>query len=429
MISLSRRRFLHAAVGAGVASGFVLPSLAAVADERPNVVMIVSDDQGWTDFGFMGHPTIKTPRIDRLAEESAVFPLGYTPTSLCRASLATLLTGLHPHQHRICCNDPPMGVDRARMHPFLRNSPTVPRLLGEAKYRSLQTGKFWEGDYRNGGFTHGQSTAADRHISTKLPQIGRQTMQPIYDFIDESRDQKFFVWYAPMMPHMPHNPPERLLKRYQTDGRDIAIARYFAMCEWFDETVGQLLDHLERRQLTRDTLVVFCADNGWIQPVQAENKQPSVGGEGGKRSPYDMGIRTPILLRLPGKTRAGRYEDLVQTPDLAPTILAACGQRPPREMHGLSLLDVAAGRGRLNRDALFGEIYVHTATELGRPDLDVTHRWVREGEWKLIDHLRDRKQELFHISRDPRERTDLAEKEADHVARLRERIAAWVRGR
>ena len=126
-------------------AAIVLDKCTAQAAERPpNVVMIVADDQGWTDFGFMGHPVIKTPHLDKLAAESAVFPNGYVPTSLCRASLATLLTGLYASQHKICCNDPPDGVDRAAMHPFIKNAPTVPRLLQQAGYRSLQTGKFWD---------------------------------------------------------------------------------------------------------------------------------------------------------------------------------------------------------------------------------------------------------------------------------------------
>src|SRR5712691_2258597 len=103
--------------------GFIatLTAVPAMSAERPqNVVMIVADDQGWTDFGFMGHPDVKTPRLDQLAAESAVFPNAYVPTSLCRASLATLLTGLYAHQHKICCNDPPEDVDRAAMHPFIK---------------------------------------------------------------------------------------------------------------------------------------------------------------------------------------------------------------------------------------------------------------------------------------------------------------------
>jgi arylsulfatase A-like enzyme len=432
--SLHRRQWLHAvgASGAGLLFAGALSAGRLSAGEqrrRPNVVMIVSDDQGWTDFGFMGHEVIRTPRIDALARDSAIFPHGYVPTSLCRASLATLLTGLYPHQHRICCNDPPTGVDRTEMHPFIRNSPTIPRLLGGAGYRSLQTGKFWEGNFANAGFTHGETTNTDRHIAVKRPQIGRATMQPIFDFIDQSGQTPFFVWYAPMMPHRPHNPPERFLKRYHVDGRDLHVARYYAMCEWFDETVGQLLDHLNQRKLADNTLVVFVIDNGWITPTAQQDQKSPFGSERGKRSPYEMGIRTPIMLRWPGRTRAGRYNDLTLTIDLAPTIMTACGVKAPGEMQGLNLLDVAAGKGRLNRNAVFGEIYVHTASMLGRPDLDVTHRWVREGDWKLIQPTRDKRPELFNLASDPHERTNLAEKQPERVRRLQDLIARWVMNR
>src|SRR5262249_60756687 len=99
---------------------------------------------------------------------------------------------------------------------------------------------------------------------------------------------------------------------------------------------------------------------------------------------------------------AGRYNDLTLTIDLAPTILTAAGVQVPRPMQGLNLLDVAAGKGRLNRNAVFGEIYVHTATMIGRPDLDVTHRWMREGDWKLIVQLREKGPELYNLAKDPR---------------------------
>lgn len=237
-------------------------SRGAFAAERPNVVMIVADDMGWTDFGFMGHKVVETPHLDKLAAESAVFPNGYVPTSLCRASLATLLTGLFAHQHKICCNDPPEGIDRAEMHPFIKSAPTVPRLLGAACYRSLQTGKFWEGHYANAGFTQGMTTKG-RHGDDGLV-IGRQTMQPIYDFIAADKTKPFFLWYAPMMPHQPHNPPERILQKYRAAGRDARVAAYWAMCEWFDETVGDLLGYLDRSGLRDNTLVVFVVDNGWV---------------------------------------------------------------------------------------------------------------------------------------------------------------------
>ena len=101
--------------------GLSLSLLAACQEPaRPNVVLIISDDQGWGDFGFMGSAEIRTPHLNALAAESLVFPRGYVPTALCRASLATLVTGLYPHQHKITGNDPPPGTDRARMLAHIR---------------------------------------------------------------------------------------------------------------------------------------------------------------------------------------------------------------------------------------------------------------------------------------------------------------------
>jgi arylsulfatase A-like enzyme len=400
-----------------LSSALLLGRATHAADHPPNVVMIISDDQGWTDFGFMGHEVIKTPNLDRLAAESAVFGNGYVPTSLCRASLATLLTGLYASQHKICCNDPPDGVDRAAMHPFIQHAPTVPRLLGQAGYASFQTGKYWEGHYANAGFTSGMTTKG-RHGDDGLV-IGRQTMQPIYDFIDAHRQQPFLVWYAPMMPHEPHNPPQRLLEKYQMANRPEPLARYFAMCEWFDETCGELLDWLDKNDLRKNTLVVFVVDNGWIQDVG-----PPKQGQGGfapksKRTPYDGGVRTPVLLRWPGHTVAGRYDDLVSTIDVAPTILSACGIAPSDAMPGVSLLDVAAGNGHLPRTFVCGEIYVHTCIDLDNTILNLTHRWVRHGDLKLIVPVDARQpRELYNLRRDSAETTNLIEEYRDEASRL-----------
>jgi arylsulfatase A-like enzyme len=401
---------------------------AAVAGERPNVVLIVADDQGWMDFGFMGSKVVKTPHLDKLAADSAVFPNGYVPTSLCRASLATILTGLYGHQHGICCNDPPDGVDRSAMHPFIRKAPALPRLLKPAGYRSLQTGKFWEGHFANAGFTDGMTTRG-RHGDAGLV-IGRKTMKPIYDFIEADRDKPFFLWYAPMMPHEPHDPPERLLKKYAVEGRNPRLAKYYAMCEWFDETCGELLAYLDRKGLRDNTLVLFVVDNGWIQETGPARTTRGWFAPKSKLSPYDGGLRTPVLIRWPGHTRAGRYPDLVSTIDLAPTILTACGLEPTKEMPGLSLLDVAAGKGRLPRTAVFGEIYLHTAVDIDRPALNLTHRWVRSGDWKLI-LTEDRKTppELYDLAHDPTEEKNLASAHPEEVRRLTRLLDEWWKGR
>jgi arylsulfatase A-like enzyme len=398
------------------------PALAA--ESPPNVVMIVADDQGWTDFGFMEHKVVRTPRLDRLAAQSALFPNAYVPTSLCRASLATLLTGLYAHQHKICCNDPPDGVDRAAMHAFIKQAPAIPRLLGEAGYRSFQTGKFWEGHFSNAGFTDGMTTQG-RHGEEGLV-IGRQTMRPIYDFIAAAPEKPFFLWYAPMLPHEPHNPPERLLEKYTAEGRNLKLAKYYAMCEWFDETCGDLLDYLDAHKLREKTLVVFVVDNGWIQETGQVRTTRGAFAPKSKLSPYDGGLRTPVLLRWPGHTKAGRYEDLVSTIDLAPTILAACELESPRELPGLNLLETAAGKGPLARDAVFGEIYLHTAVNLDRPALNLTHRWVRAGDWKMILFEDGRvPPELYNVKEDPFEEKNGAAANPERVRELSARIETW----
>ena len=169
----------------------------------PNVVMILSDDQAWGDYGFMGHPAIQTPNLDRLARESLTFRRGYVPSSLCCPSLASIITGQYPSRHRVVSNDPPVPLGmsqsefrtsglfergRARMNEFMDAAPTIPKLLVNQGYLSLQTGKWWQGNYAHGGFTHGM-TMGSRHGDKGL-EIGRKTMEPIKDFIEDAPRSK-----------------------------------------------------------------------------------------------------------------------------------------------------------------------------------------------------------------------------------------------
>jgi uncharacterized sulfatase len=333
----------------------------------PNIVLIVSDDHHWHDYSFMGHEHIRTPNIDRLAEQSLVFPRGYVPSSLCCPSLASIITGLYPHQHKVTSNDPPLPPGMPRkgfyetaafrdgreaMSRHLEAVPTLPRLLAKANYESLQTGKWWQGNYRRGGFTQGM-TKGERHGNEGL-EIGRKTMQPIYDFVEQSRrdGQPFFVWYAPMMPHLPHNPPERLLAKYKDVAPSLEVAKYWATVEWFDETVGDLLGYLDERDFTDNTVVAYLADNGWITDPKTGQAAPK-----SKQSPYDGGLRTPIMLRWPGHVKPQRSDALASSLDLAPTLLAAAGLRSAPQMPGINLLeDQAVANRKAVRRVLYAQL-------------------------------------------------------------------------
>lgn len=394
------------------------------AASAPNVVLILSDDQAWSDYGFMGHDVIQTPHLDRLAGQSALFTNGYVPSSLCRPSLMTIISGLYPHQHKVVGNDPPRGTsDRNVLLKHIRAVPVLPRMLGELGYQSFQAGKWWEGHWREGGFTagmsHGDPARGGRHGDAGL-KIGREGMEPVFEFIRQCGEKPFFLWYAPMLPHTPHNPPERLFRKYQAPGRSDHVARYYAMCELFDETCGQLLDFLDQQGLADNTLVVYVTDNGWIQNPEGRNFAPK-----SKRSPYDGGLRTPIMLRWPGKIAPARHETLVSSIDLAPTILAACGLKATPDMPGVNLLDVIAGRGS-RRDTLFGEVLEHDIVDIDDPSASLLFRWCRRGKWKVIVPAASEKAvELYDLAADPWETSNLAGSEPEVAGQLVAELKGW----
>jgi len=441
------RLFLTLAAAAVAATCGTAPSPAR--DAPPNVVLIISDDHGWPDYGFMDHPVVRTPNLDRLASESLVYTRGYNTTSVCRPSLATYATGLHPHQSGITGNDPPGDqsasrdpASRAAMEAVFARHRTVPSWLGTLGYLSLQTGKWWEGSPKDHGFTHamthGDVGRGGRHGDEGLT-IGREGMQPIDDFLDLAREahRPFFVWYAPFMPHLPHTPPERLLARYRADDRPLPVARYFAMIEWFDETVGHLLDALDARGLGDDTLVLYIADNGWIQAEDPREQRRTPG----KMSPYDMGLRTPIMVRWPGRIEPRRDDrTLASGIDIAPTILRAAGLDPPPSMPGLDLTD----RDTLaRRDAVFSSLSAHTSVDLDRPVANLKYRMVVTADgWKLVQPYAPNRDvvlnvdgvlgdwaslqpELFDLEDDPGETANLAGSHPEIVRRLRARLDAW----
>jgi len=428
-----------------------LPVMASGQDSTtapPNIVFILADDQAWTDYGFMGHPLIQTPNLDALAARSAVFPRGHVPTALCRPSLATLITGLYAHQHKISGNDPSPALAaadsaeyaqlRERLISHIDAWPTLPKLLAQRGYLSHQSGKWWEGSYERGGFTHGMTrgfpSPGGRHGDDGL-RIGREGLQPIFDFIDVAVAQQkpFYVWYAPFLPHAPHTPPERLLSKYRDKVESLHVAKYYAMCEWFDETCGELIGYVDRKGLTNNTLFVYIGDNGWIQDPQSPNYALR-----SKQSPNEGGVRQPILLSWPGVITPGTRDELVSSIDLVPTILGAAGVEIPRNLPGVDLLPVVRDGRQLVRDTIFGEGFAHDVADLDKPEATLLYRWAIEDRWKLIltydgavgryagSHPRtERRPQLYDLSSDPHEEQNVAAEHPDIVQRLADKIATW----
>lgn len=436
-------------------AAILLVPIAARAGQPPNIVLIISDDQAWSDFGFMGHPYIRTPHIDRLAAQSARYVNGYVPSSVCRPSLATLLTGLYPHQHGIHFNHPPPGfarmrrlsVDewyaaRTRAERLIQSVPTLPRALGEHGYRSLQTGKYWEGHYRNAGFSEGMtvnrpsdppafgnltldggSAVAHGNGDAGL-NIGRTTMQPISDFLSDHlqhhAERPFLIWYAPFLPHVPHNAPDRFREPYlENPNVPRHMVNYAAACTWFDETVGQLVDMIEQRGVAGRTMFVFVVDNGYRSSSESRPGGKSVTDTRTKRSPFELGLRTPIFIRWDGRVEPATHEELVSSVDIVPTLLAAADlEGAMGQLPGVNLLPSTLGEDFLDpKRPVFGEIYPGDATSLDRPARDIAYRWARRGRYKLIVPHRQRGRiwrnyvthpVLYDVVADPGEHRDLS---------------------
>ncbi|MEM9283719.1 MAG: sulfatase-like hydrolase/transferase, partial [Verrucomicrobiota bacterium] len=317
----------------------------------------------------------------------------------------------------------------------------------------FQTGKYWEGHWKSGGFTEGMTTFepppegqdfggvrvlanGDRvaHGNGDLGlQIGRVTLEPIKNFIHdcETEQTPWMVWYAPYLPHQPHDSPQRFY--------DLASARpgveahevpYFASIAQFDETVGELIRLVESHSDMGNTIIVFVSDNGWSPDIvpQKGREEEFRPTKRSKRAPFDAGVRSPILIRWDARVSPAIHEELVSSIDIVATLVNAVGLNHG-EFPGRDLLGV------LDQDrAVFGAIYPGDATKLGQPEADVAYRWVRRGKWKLIlpespdawgGYLSA--PALFDVEADPHELDNLAgtKRGEKPLIELKEKLDQW----
>ena len=327
--------------------------------------------------------------------------------------------------------------------------PTLPRILARHGYACLQTGKHWEGDFRTAGFTEGMTLAQPSSRLSPITgtrklangdwvahgngdaglSIGRETMQPIDEFVARWAGKRpFMVWYAPFLPHVPFDAPERFLDLYS--GKDIPehLRRYYAEIARFDETVGHLLESLRTHDALENTLVVFAADNGFRPSTKKHDRQ----NQRSKLSPYEDGIRTPILLWLPGNTKPADHPQLVGITDLVPTILAAVGlaDEITPEMKGINLMPSARGEQKLPDRPAVGAIYPNDAVQLDSPSTHVRGRWIRWANFKLVipgDGTLPLVRGLFDLQSDHSESNNLIDHQAQsaRIVQLTEMLNQW----
>jgi arylsulfatase A-like enzyme len=426
-------------------TGAFAPQLVAGGDSsRPNIVMIISDDHDNEHLGFMGNPVVRTPHIDRLADSGVVFSTCHLTASRCRPSLASLLSGRWPHQNGVYANyhkEKNRGNRDLEGEKMLDPKNSLPNLLAKAGYATYGSGKYWEGDARAMGFTHG---LGERR---RFGEFARKGQDELFSFIDENAGKKpMFVWWAPLMPHTPHNPPDRFLEMF--DRKDIPVPDYItrenrdaflkkehlslAMEAWTDDEIGKLRAKMVASGEDENTLYVFLIDNGWCNGLPA------------KGSVFEKGVRTPVFFSQPGRIPQGvMRKDLISSLDIYPTILSYAGVEVPESAEGKDLRAAIENGVPVGRDNLFGAIYPTAATHDGRhPERDVYALYVRTEKWKYVYYTRDVQgnvagkpfklhhilaeaplrrrgdENLFNLEEDPYELRDLSG-EAGHQKQLR----------
>jgi uncharacterized sulfatase len=391
---------------------------------------VIADDHGWPDSGFMGSPLVRTPNLDRLAAEGTVFRNGYATASICRPAMRSLLTGLHPVQWSARLERLARGGRAPPPAEAITAFQTLPALLAARGYASFQGGKFWEGSYALAGFDAGMVRHGDGYSDSGEGRLlGRETLAPVTSFLDAHAGRPFFLWFAPMLPHVPHDAPEEYVRLYRDRGLSRAAVAYYANVTRFDAVVGELRAELERRELLGSTLLVYLSDNGWDQPPDREPSDPRFDGPRGKRTLYDLGFRTPIALRWPGHVPAGAVRDeLVSTVDLFPTLLDYAGVPAPPGLPGRSLRPLLEGRGGPVRESVI-ERMTETRGGAGVDPSEPRRQagwFVRRGRWRYLWY-EGGGEELYDVVADPREERDLAREHPALARRLRRESQVWRR--
>lgn len=429
--------------------------LQVVAIDKPNIVLLISDDDDYEHFGFMGNPYAQTPTLDRLANDGTLFTLAHCPAPLCRPSLASLLTGRLPHQHGIYANyhdAKGIGNDVTKLDP----TNSLPNRLKDAGYATYATAKYWEGDLRTMGFTHG---TVDVTFSG-FKKFVRQDQDELFEFIDtQHEDKSMFIWWAPLLPHKPHDAPPQYLDLfadtpifipafYQGDKARYTeeIRKFYAMGTWFDDGVSHLIEKLKEVGELENTIFLFYVDNGYAYGMPAKN------------SPTEKGMRTPMIVTWPNHVPSGKLiTSLNYALDLHATILDYAGLEIPSDIVSKSLRPQIEDRSTKEQEALFGAVYAHAPVnykgDLPRsPERDVYAIYVRTDRWKYILYTQDLTKEndryiwmvhelsdafirvkgegnLFDLKVDPYEMNDLAKdpNQTERTAKFRKQVLDWWR--
>lgn len=464
-----RRRDLLKA-GAAAAAATMLPAAARICaagddKKRMNVLFILADDLGWSDTRLYGTTKLyETPNIERLAARGTTFSRAYANSPLCSPTRASILTGQTPARHG--STRPLHHTGEKRLKPFLAASappgaktlevnsatrldtkyPTLAKLLRSAGYATAHFGKWHLGPEPYSALQHGfevdvphwpgpgpagSYVAPWRFRNFKAKRPGEHIEDRMADeavrwLRGVRADKPFYMNYWQFSVHAPFDAKKKLIERYRKKIDPDSPQRcptYAAMVHSLDDAVGRLLDAVDAKGLADRTVIVFVSDNGgnMYNVVRGERPTSNAPLRGGKATIYEGGIRVPCIVVWPGVTRPGsRSDEVIQTSDFYPTLLAGLGVDLPRG-HVIDGIDIAPALkgGTLRREAIF--TYFPFAPPV--PDWLPVSIAVHAGDWKLIRlfHQGDNgahAYRLYNLAEDIGEKRDLAAARPEKVREL-----------
>lgn len=392
-------------------------------EKRPNIIFILSDDHRWDAMGCMGHPTIKTPNMDRLSQEGILFKNAFVTTSLCSPSRASFLTGQYARNH---------GV-RNNLLPWDNKNTTFLELLKGAGYRTGFIGKWHmpgklprlRGLDRFVTFTAsgGQGVYFDcpmivdgKETPSRKKYITDELTDYALDFIQDNHEEPFCLYLSHKAVHFPFTPPDDLKDLYK--GQELKLPpesdtwttltngnfypgtlqsyyqKYLACVTGVDRSIGSIMKNLEAMNIADNTVVIYAGDNGHFF---GEHHLYD------KRWAYEESIRVPFIVRFPRmiKNPGSKAKQMILNIDLAPTLLDIAGLKIPDSVDGMSILPLLKKRKTRWRRAWLYEYFKDYSYSI--PDIKA----VRTSRYKYIEYGNRQKPELYDLQKDPGEKKNI----------------------
>ncbi|MCZ6676891.1 MAG: sulfatase-like hydrolase/transferase [Candidatus Poribacteria bacterium] len=367
---------------------------------KPNIILLMSDQQRWDSLGCNGNRFVSTPHLDQLAADGARFENSFTPWPVCTPARATMWTGVYPHQHKVTFNIYDMGNV---IEDVSRERRTLFESMKDADYTTAYFGKWHLGDDAPGMFDvwEGFNSLGGHWVDGRRDGIYKPDFQTdqLIEFMEQQTGtgKPFIAVNSYYPPHDPYTAPKQFYEPYR--GKGVPFAGYYAAVSALDHNVGRVMEALERLGLRENTIVVYFSDHGDTFRYRE--------GWAYKFVCHEDAIKVPLIVNCPERISAGTVvPSMVGLQDLMPTVLDWAGLDIPDYLHGKSLVPLLSGESVPWREAY----YVQNITR----HTNVEQRCIRTGEWKLILNERPRtvrryasSNYLFDLVNDPEEELNL----------------------